>query len=121
MNKLCYTLLFLVLFISCSSDSDDNNNVNDPILGTWNLFSSGGSEATDCEKQSTITFASNKTTSSETFQDLAGNCISLTGNDTWENKGDNVYSFNNLESQIEFSNDNMTFRIVSGNIVYQKQ
>ncbi|WP_299682061.1 lipocalin family protein [uncultured Tenacibaculum sp.] len=120
MNKFIYALFFLALFSSCSSDSNDEN-VNDPIVGIWNLFSVDGTEVTDCEKQSTITFSSNKTTSSETFQDLGGTCISITGENTWENKGDDLYNFNNIESKIEFSDENKTFRIVSGNTVYKKQ
>ena len=119
MNKFIYALIFITIFSSCSSDSNEENTT-DPILGTWNLLSVGGSEVTDCEKQSTITFNINGSTSSETFQDLAGNCVSITGTNTWENKGDNLYNFNNIESNIEFSNEN-TFRIVSGNIVYKKQ
>lgn len=115
---LLLSFCFLALF-SCSNNDDEI--VDDPILGTWLLFSSGGIEVSECEKMTSVEFKSDKTTFTEIYQEINDECVnSFDTNDTWENS-DGVYSFNNIESQIDFTSDGSSFRISSGNIVYVKQ
>lgn len=121
MKKFLATILFLFAILSCSND-ENTGNANDPILGKWFLFSSNALEASDCEKRSFIEFKLDGTTVSETYQEINSNCTNtISGNDKWENKGEELYSFNNIESQIQFLDDNTTMRVSSGNIVYKKQ
>lgn len=120
MKKLLFLTIFSSILLSCSNN--DNVNDQDPILGKWLLFSNNSVEVSDCEKKNSIEFRSNNTTISETYQLINGNCSNtLNSNNTWENKGNNKYAFNNIETNIEFSNDNMTMRLSSGNVVYNKQ
>ncbi|WP_075341294.1 hypothetical protein [Tenacibaculum agarivorans] len=121
MYKYVLTICAIVALLSCSSDDENSSNVNDPILGKWNLFSIDNVEQPDCEKMSTIEFKTNNSTVSETFQTVNTDCIKIEGTNTWENKGESLYTFNNIESQIEFSDDNTTMKILNGNTVYKKQ
>ncbi|TCI84401.1 hypothetical protein [Tenacibaculum sp. M341] len=113
----------MLIFSSCSSDEDNNtSNSNDPILGKWFYFSLNNEEVSDCEKMTSIEFAVSGATTTETFEILTDDSCgrsSLTEN-TWTNKGDNIYTFNNLESKIEFFDNGNSFKISSGNIVYKK-
>ncbi|CAM1340550.1 hypothetical protein [Tenacibaculum amylolyticum] len=121
MKKFLATTFILVILFSCSND-DNTGNANDPILGKWFLFSNNALEASDCEKRSFIEFKSDGSTVSETYQEINTSCTNtISGNDKWENKGEGLYSFNNIESQIQFLDDNMTMRVSSGNIVYKKE
>lgn len=115
--------LCMFIFSSCSSDEDNNtSNSNDPILGKWFYFSLNNEEVSDCEKMTSIEFTVSGATTTETFEILTDDSCgrsSLTEN-TWTNKGDNIYTFNNLESKIEFFDNGNSFKISSGNIVYKK-
>ncbi len=123
MNRILILSLLLFTLFSCSSD-DDTENSNDPILGKWFLFSVNNTEVSDCEKKSSIEFKSNGLTISDTHQVAGTNgtdCLNISIiENRWENKGDNLYSFNNLESVISFSSDGTSFTITSGNLVYKK-
>ncbi len=123
MNRVLILSLLLFTLFSCSND-DDTENSNDPILGKWFLFSVNNTEVSDCEKKSSIEFKSNGVFISDTFQVAGTNgtdCLNINIiENRWENKGDNLYSYNNLESVIDFSSDGTSFTVTSGNLVYKK-
>ncbi len=123
MNRVLILSLLIFTLFSCSSN-DENENNEDPILGKWFLFSINSVEVSDCEKKSSIEFNSNGLTISDTHQVAGTNgtdCLNISIiENRWENKGNNLYSFNNIESVIDFSSDGNSFTITSGNVIYKK-
>ena len=93
------TTLFIIssfVLISCSK-KDDDTTAQDPIIGEWIIkeASLGGEKETltDCTKKNSITFKAGGAGSGISTYDDGDQCISSSLNLTWENKGDNKYSY----------------------------
>lgn len=133
MKKLILFLFISVFTISCSSDNnvDDTSQTTDPIIGTWGVFSLAGTEASDCEKRSTIIFKSDRTANATTYQENPNNnnnCETVGAtpeNATWENMGNGVYKIVNsnttLTWNISFTDNNNTLTITNEDVVYKRR
>lgn len=126
--KSFFILLFgSILFMACSSnDNDEQTNVDDPILGTWNLkYQKIGSviiNDTDCHQQSYIKWNSDLTAERATYLNdgQGGDCYLYTSsNGTWELISEDESEFNDynyrytdsetgqgVEEEIIFVDDN---------------
>ncbi|WP_299682058.1 lipocalin family protein [uncultured Tenacibaculum sp.] len=97
MKKLLSIAAAILLFVSCSEDE----TVSDLIIGTWKLekqvFIDNGQvidDTTECSKNSTLTFNSDNTITSEFFSDNGTECLSGgVDKGTWKNNGSGVYEF----------------------------
>ncbi|MGC1471823.1 MAG: lipocalin family protein [Psychroserpens sp.] len=107
-------IIVLSLLLNCSSDDDSSSpvNVDDPIVGTWNLkFQQVAGQTlndTDCNQQSYITWNSDLTSERVVYLDdgQGGDCnLFSTNNGTWaiiaedENEfGDENYRYTDSET-----------------------
>ena len=111
MKNLLYLFIFSTILISCSSDNDLDI---DPIIGKWQLQSvleNGEEETTECERKTTISFSSNGTTNSESFDSDGGNCESQSDTSTWKNIGNSTYRIarDDEDAKLSFSQNNTVF------------
>ncbi|MDA9804339.1 lipocalin family protein [Flavobacteriaceae bacterium] len=103
MKKLTYLFLAL-LIVACSDDQGNNandDNSNDPILGTWSLVSwelDGQIQNLDsCDFLSYIMFNSDLSFERMWYETISGDCI-IEGNDT----GSYLYNTDNNLIILEF-------------------
>ena len=111
------TVLFVsTFFMSCNSDDDDG--VQDTIIGKWQLEKQFKNDIekslSDCEKKSTMEFKTDNT-----FVDMGSSfdqnqhCTSSTDPGTWKYNGDNAI-------KVSYDGDakimNVTFSFVKGNL-----
>jgi len=78
MKKTLTFLLLVFTMIGCSSNDDLENNSN-TIIGKWTLdsqFSSDGMDRNidECKQRSNVTFKTNNTFDSNSYQTINGNC-----------------------------------------------
>ncbi len=125
MKKIFLSLVLCFALFSCSSNDDDNLDL---IVGTWNLFSLNGTTASDCEKQSFVTFFANNTATGENYNtDVNNNCVRIGVDETvqWVNSGNNTYTIgsnsNPLIWNVVFSDNNNTLTITNQGVVYKRQ
>lgn len=141
MKKLVFTVLILVISISCSKTekivedvkdaiedttgttdnngtTDDNNNEEkDPLIGTWNLSKVSHSNVNDCEKKTTYVFKDDFTYTFKSYKIDNGNCIEDESiNGEWKNKGNSVYY---LKKHGYTSGSEGTFSFTEDNTVVQ--
>ena len=131
MKKAMYLIVLLPAFLlrSCSCEGEDTATINDneivdPVVGTWRLtsaikFENGKAteiELTECEKLSTMAFKADRTLIDQAFEAVEGEgCISdSTAFLIWENRGNGVYVFMNENDDsftvnLAFENDMVTF------------
>ena len=89
MKKLLYLFIVTTLLISCNSN-DDNSLDLDPIIGTWQMQSileNNQERSTACQRQSTIIFSENGTTTVSNFEDAddgSGDCERYTEVSNWK-------------------------------------
>ncbi len=125
MNKLNLLLGILIgiTILSCSSDDNSSEEINDPIIGIWNqvrvveIFNGQTftSNSDNCESMNTETFNSNGTYEFTFHDDEFGNCglslESISGN--WNRTGDFYDSnsiFRDVNTNEEFnSNENVEY------------
>ncbi len=125
MNKLNLLLGILIgiTILSCSSDDNSSEEINDPIIGIWNqvrvveIFNGQTftSNSDNCESMNTETFNSNGTYEFTFHDDEFGNCElsleSISGN--WSRTGDFYDSnsiFRDVNTNEEFnSNENVEY------------
>lgn len=112
MKKLLYLFVTSIILVSCNSN--DDVEVLDSIIGTWQLQSvrvNGEEIVNDCSRQSKVTFADDNTIFITSFDDFDGECTSSTDTSTWVNNGNSMYTFDEEEFTILFSNNNTVFKI----------
>ena len=107
---LLFTLMFSSLFISCS---DDDDGVDDPVVGTWQLeqtFTNDVSEnISDCAKEEIIEFLGSLDFNGAPHEEVEenGETVCRRTGDTfgkWKNLGDNQYEITfggSLEGQVQ--------------------
>ncbi len=107
MKKLSLLLTLIILFVSCSKDDNQKEEVNEPLIGTWqaNLsveFMNNGDEVatenSDCKKRGNITFYENKTYEQTYYNEVNGECERTDDDlevisETWEKNGEVSYIF----------------------------
>jgi hypothetical protein len=144
MNKLNLLLGILIgiTILSCSSDDNNSEEINDPIVGVWNFVRSidfdGQQEfeflANNCNSQSSQVFANNGTYSFTTydFEDPNSDCInryfSTSGNWNLNNGAYQIsYEFDcapgfdcsdDVVPTITIENDSLKLRYSSGGSDY---
>ncbi len=116
MKKLLVILAMAVAMMACSKDDDKEIlNGNDPIIGTWYLYSLNGVKTNDCMKKSTMSFSKDKSAYGVAYSDESGECLLIeTVKGSWKNEGDGEYStFNDGEKTtniFSFGAENKTFK-----------
>lgn len=125
MKKLLILLLVSIITISCSSDNEENTQ--DPIIGTWTLFAIENIEVSDCLKQSTWIFNENGTATKQDYEEANQQCNSQPReNATWENLNNGSYRIIPTNSTttdvlfpITFSDNNNTLN--GGDVTLKRQ
>ena len=98
MKKLVILVMCIASLLSCSSDDDTGQSLQDPIVGKWYLFDiqiNGTSVISDnCLYRSFIELNANNSSDGEYYQNSSGSCqlVPVTYPD-WTNLGDSVYRF----------------------------
>lgn len=114
MKKLIALLAVFMMFTACSSD--DDNDGEDPILGTWyvvdleNTFSDD--ELTECNMNSNITFKADNTADSEFYEQVDGECVFEAETAEWERNANGQYTlvlpfFGRQTGDVEFIGNNL--------------
>ncbi|MFO7721018.1 MAG: lipocalin family protein [Gillisia sp.] len=122
MKKLFLLFMSLTVLTGCSND--DDNSEKDRILGSWliveiNNVPGSEFELSECNKNSTMTFNENGTTTSVFHAQIEGNCTAGTPtNSTWNNQN-GIYTitipiaelegFNTLTGTIAFTSNTFVF------------
>lgn len=115
MKKLLILFLVGITTFSCSSDNEETTQ--DPIIGTWTLFSRNNQEVNDCQKKSTVSFTENGNYNNTGYylDNTNNNCIAdYNENGGWENNNGNyIIKVDNVNNQvpISFSNNNNTMTV----------
>lgn len=113
MKKLLYLFIISGFLISCNSDDSSDW---DPIIGSWKLTSiiSDNKEIyieDECGKKSITSFLKDGSTIDYYFyNDNSGKCINSENTSLWENKGNSIYKIDDFEFNLEFSNNNNTYK-----------
>ncbi|CAM1340849.1 lipocalin family protein [Tenacibaculum amylolyticum] len=97
-------LLVQLCFSACSKNLEENEiQDQDPIIGTWHLFSEEGIELTLCEQKGTVTYGEDSIYTLNLYQLVDGECISDGEIDlgTWSNKGNGEYEIKTKVLDIE--------------------
>ncbi|WP_037320312.1 lipocalin family protein [Salegentibacter sp. Hel_I_6] len=139
MKKLFLLLFSFALFISCSNDDDANGEEN--ILGTWYIAEANGIpnfELSTCNRESSITFNSDKTTNSEYYVGSSNPCtLADETNSVWERDGE-IYTFSlpieglenfdldNINGNVSFNSDNSEFTFTplifpAASVIFEKR
>ena len=118
MKKLL--LLSALLIFACSSDDNDNsndNNSNDPIVGTWEIFYSEATDASNNWQGGFETPIGDFTWifNSDGSYDIIDGGFLEQNIGTWTNVGDNIYKF--TEGQDELF-DTLTFLCSNNILIY---
>lgn len=124
MKKLLLLFMSLTVLTACSSDDDKIEE--DRILGSWfiveiNNVPGSAFTLTECNKNSTMTFNENGTTTSVFHAQVGANCVAGTQtNSTWNNQN-GIYTitipipelegagFNTLTGTIAFTSNTFVF------------
>ena len=92
MKKILGVLCMVVLFFACS---EDDSEIKDPIIGTWNIFQlyEGGVDVTDvCAKKTTAEFFENGKFTMSFYESDGNDChLLLKQEATWKQKKENSY------------------------------
>ena len=125
MKKILFMIMAVALLAACSNDDDSTQSGDDAILGKWFLADAKAgsvSVATECQKNSNITFNNDQSADSEYYESNdAGECnLESSDEGAWSNNSNSVYTFNvpgygNLTGKVDFSGSN-SFTFTSADI-----
>ena len=134
MKKIVYLFISIAIISFNSCGNDDDGISVDPIVGTWFLDSENGEFVNECGAQSNIVFNDNGVANYSMFFEDAATLITSDGVSSevftceldafvfdWENTGDNIYSFFEVDDSFlseqgdfvlaDFSNNNQTLTL----------
>lgn len=116
MKKILYIFIAATILISCESDNDTNL---DPIIGTWELTSTLIDQREtynldECNSKSSITYFEDETLLNDLYQrDIFGDCIHTESKFHWTNLGNSQYNLGGGIIEVEFSNNNKTYKTMT--------
>lgn len=98
MKKILFMILAVTVLAACSTDNDTSESGDDMILGKWFLADAKAgsvSLATECQKNSNITFGINNFAESEYYESNDANECNLESSDqgTWSKSANSQYTF----------------------------
>ncbi len=82
-----------VSFLSCTSNSSDDETLENPLIGKWQIYKySEGEEpvTNECEMKSVIEFTSDNIFKNDNYVHVSDDCILSKKQGTWVDKGNNV-------------------------------
>jgi len=123
-KAVTFLIILLLCSISCSDDTvsdDTDNDSNDRIIGTWALRAQTNSntalELSACEQMTSIVFAADKSTETQRFSEVNGDCtLASSSSSTWQFEIGSVYEFalpgqSKLNHDVDFISTNR-FRVI---------
>lgn len=113
MKKILFMILAVTVLAACSKDDDSPEAGDDAILGKWFLVDAKAgsvSVVTECQKNSNITFNSDKSADSEYYESNdAGECnLESSDQGNWDSSNSqytfDVPGYGNLTGTVSFEN-----------------